>query len=120
MATVHKGYESLAAVLDAALHQAAEGKGKERHAQDLPFDQQPMQNISTLLDSPDGMLYQAMKKIQESTRLPHDRAIAELLGAIVYTAGAVVYVENKIKEGIDFDNPGIRAEPFKYQEAAKR
>ena len=37
------GYESLAQVLQEAYDQAARGKGAERHANDLPFDQQPMQ-----------------------------------------------------------------------------
>lgn len=89
------GYESLDYVLRQAYQQAAGGKGKERHATDLPFTEQPMQSISALLGSHNGLLYQAMKKIQESNRLPHDRAIAELLGAINYVAGAVIYLETK-------------------------
>jgi len=40
------GYESLAQVLQEAYDQAARGKGAERHANDLPFDQQPMQQIA--------------------------------------------------------------------------
>jgi hypothetical protein len=89
------GYESLDYVLRRAYYQAADGKGKERHATNLPFTAQPMQSISALLDSHNGLLYQAVKKIQESNRLPHDRAIAELLGAINYIAGAVIYLETK-------------------------
>jgi len=95
------GYERLADVLQRAYAQASEGKGKERHDQGQPFLQQPMQQISTLIGSPDGLAYQAIKKIQESQRLPHDRAIAELLGAINYIAGAVIYREvahNKTKD----------------------
>ena len=90
---VQPGYESLAAVLQRALDQAQCGKGAERHATGLPFDQQPMQSISKLVGSADGLVYQAVKKAQESQRLPEDRDIAELLGAINYLAGAIIYKE---------------------------
>lgn len=89
------GYERLEEVLDDALNQAAAGKGKERHANDKSFTEQPMQQISGLLKSHDGMLYQAMKKIQESKGMTRDAAIRELLGAIVYTAGAIIFLENE-------------------------
>lgn len=88
-----KGYESLEDVLIAAYQQAAKGKGSERHAGDRPFTDQPMQSISALLGSETGLLYQAMKKIQESQRLEKDAAIRELLGAINYIAGAIIYKE---------------------------
>ena len=90
---VQPGYESLAAVLHRALDQAQCGKGAERHATGLPFDQQPMQSISKLVGSADGLVYQAIKKAQESQRLPEGRDIAELLGAINYLAGAIIYKE---------------------------
>ena len=91
------GYEALESVLDAALEQAAAGKGKERHAQDKPFDEQPMQLISDLLDSDTGMAFQAAKKIQESMRMPFAQAERELLGAIVYTAGIIIRLRKKEK-----------------------
>lgn len=87
------GYESLADVLARAYEQAAAGKGAQRHACNRPFTQQPMQTISSLLGSKDGLLYQAMKKIQESQRMDQDAAIRELLGAINYIAGAVIWME---------------------------
>lgn len=87
------GYESLANVLQRAYEQAVQGKGAERHANSLPFDKQPMQSISTLLNDHTGLLYQAMKKIQESTRMDKDAAVRELLGAINYCAGAVFFLE---------------------------
>ena len=90
---VRPGYESLAAVLQRALDQAQRGKGAERHATGLPFDQQPMQSISRLVGSADGLVYQAIKKAQESQRLPEGRDIAELLGAVNYLAGAIIYKE---------------------------
>lgn len=103
-----EGYESLFRILRKAHDQAALGKGKERHANDLPFGAQPMQGIGFLLHSSEGMLYQAMKKIQEANtvleqgRRSQDPAVVdagkrfaerELLGAIVYTAGALLFEE---------------------------
>ncbi len=87
-------YQALQDVLQRAYNQAAKGKGAERHGTDLPFEDQPMQSISKLLGTEDGLLYQAMKKIQESTRMDRDASIKELLGAINYLAGAVIFIEN--------------------------
>lgn len=87
-----EGYERLADVLHRAFEQASAGKGKERHAKDLPFHEQPMQKICELYGV-GFALGQAAKKAQESQRLPHDRAVAELLGAINYIAGAVIFLE---------------------------
>lgn len=88
------GYYSLAAVLERAFKQASEGKGKERHANSLPFDQQPMQTIAGAHGV--GFLTgQAAKKSQEALGLPHERKIAELLGAINYLAGAVLFLESQ-------------------------
>lgn len=94
------GYEHLAAVLQDAYAQAAFGKGKERHANDLPFDHQPMQAISRLLGNPTGMTYQVCKKVVEAMNMK-DRAARrrELLGAIVYLAGVVVYEDNENGNG---------------------
>jgi len=86
------GYERLAGVLGRAFHQAAFGKGAERHAQALPFDQQPMQQLIELYGV-GFALGQAGKKAQESQRLPHDAAVRELLGAIVYLSGAIIAME---------------------------
>ena len=88
-------YASLTDVLARAHQQAAQGKGAERHACNRPFTEQPMQSISELLGSETGLLYQAMKKIQESQRLDQDAAIRELLGAINYIAGAIIFKEGK-------------------------
>jgi len=86
------GYASLADVLHRAYGQAAIGKGAERHAQALPFDQQPMQQLCDLYGV-GFALGQAGKKSQEAQRLPTEAAIRELLGAINYLAGAVIYME---------------------------
>jgi len=89
-------YATLKSVLDRAFDQASKGKGKERHAQNLPFDKQPMLTISDMVGSADGLRYQAIKKIQESKRLPViGHQVAELLGAINYLAGVVIFTEKK-------------------------
>ena len=96
----HDPYAALQQILDAAMNQAANGKGADRHAQDQDFTDQPMQSISDLLGSEHGCLFQAMKKIQESTRLDHEPAEAELLGAINYIAGAILWKQRKRKAQI--------------------
>lgn len=85
------GYECLFDVLVAALEQAQSGKGAERHANNLPFDRQPMQSVADATGSIDGILFQMMKKARESSNMPLDRAVRELLGSIVYAAGAVIW-----------------------------
>lgn len=88
------GYDSLANVLDDALHQAQSGKGEERHANGLPFDKQPMQKLIESYGV-GFALGQAAKKGEESMVLDPGHDIAEILGAIVYLAGAVVYMRGK-------------------------
>lgn len=95
VAGLDDAYSSLRRVLDAAYDQAATGKGAERHANARSFESQPMQSISDLLGDNHGLLFQAVKKIQESTRLPHyRRRERELLGAINYIAGAIIFDVN--------------------------
>lgn len=88
------GYEKLAAVLMRAYNQASRGKGKERHSHGEPFDQQVIQDMANRFGV-GALLGQAFKKSEESQRLPHDRAVAELLGAIVYLAAAVIAMEKR-------------------------
>lgn len=91
---VNPGYETLANVLQRALDQAQAGKGAERHADSKPFDQQPMQTIAGQV-GPGFLSGQAIKKIQESQTLPAGRDVAELLGAINYLSGLVIYLEGQ-------------------------
>jgi len=91
---LERSYGALRDVLDRAFDQAANGKGSQRHANGLPFEQQPMQTISNALGTHAGLLFQAAKKAQESQRLPHDAAVRELLGAINYLAGAIIWLES--------------------------
>ena len=90
--SLDEDYRSLAGVLVEAYHQAQSGKGKERHANDLPFADQPMQAISHLLNSDKGMAYQACKKIVEATNMQSLPAFErEILGAINYLAGMIIF-----------------------------
>jgi hypothetical protein len=103
---IQPGYESLAGVLQRALDQAQTGKGAERHANSLPFHKQPMQTIAGQVGV--GFLTgQAIKKTQEGQTLPAGRDVAELLGAINYLAGAVIFLEGQRVPVADNDNhPG--------------
>jgi hypothetical protein len=100
---VKPGYQELANVLEAALEQAQSGKGRERHANGLPFEDQRMQTISDLIGTERGMAFQAIKKLTEGLDLADPDAVErELLGAIVYTAGIVV--RHRIHRTIIDDN----------------
>lgn len=100
------GYEALETVLCAAYNQAANGKGKERHAQGDRFLEQPIMEIGRLLKSIDGELYQAIKKVREGLLMARngeaDRAVREFLGAINYIAAATLLVAEQSGENVDF------------------
>lgn len=99
--TVADGYEALAAILDEALEQASAGKGRERHANGLPFHHQPIitEALSVGLGFTAG---QARKKILEAINC-HDRhparAEADLLGAINYTAATIISMRAMREDG---------------------
>lgn len=93
--SVEPGYESLANILDEALEHAQNGKGSERHSSGEPFDEQPIVAISKLLGSSHGNLFQAIKKLHESQRLPPHMARAERLGAINYIAASILVDESE-------------------------
>ncbi|WP_288081574.1 hypothetical protein [Pseudomonas sp.] len=90
------GYERLAAVLQAAYDQAAKGKGAERHANDLPFHEQPMQQIARrrglgfILGQADKKSEEAQGMLERGQREAWRR---EILGAIVYLSGALVFTD---------------------------
>lgn len=85
-------YTDLRRALDAAFEQAAGGKGKERHAQGLAWNDQPIMQITRThgVGFPMG---QAAKKVQEAARMQPAHARHELLGAIVYLAAAVIALD---------------------------
>jgi hypothetical protein len=90
-------YESLRRVLEAAYDQASMGKGKERHEGDgLAFIDQPMQAVSKLLNTSDGLAFQAIKKVTEQQGMKtFEQKERELLGAINYIAGIIVFEQNR-------------------------
>ena len=95
-ACVPEGYAPLYETLKRALARAANGKGAERHATNAAFLNQPIFAIPRALGgSEDPLLFQAVKKIYESKRLPKERAENELLDAIVYLASAVLLMEER-------------------------
>lgn len=97
-------YKELKWTLDEAFSQAACGKGKERHVatQDQAFVDQPILVITRMV-GPGFPLGQALKKAQESMRLPTTEAkVKELLGAINYLAAAIIYYkEIQANEEVD-------------------
>lgn len=90
---VFPGYEQLANVLQDALDQAQAGKGSQRHANGKPFLEQPIITDGRACGLA-GPAFQARKKILEALRCPdEERAVQDLLGAIVYTAAMVILKE---------------------------
>ncbi|MBX5020435.1 hypothetical protein [Rhizobium lentis] len=90
-------YSALAGVLREAHAHAASGKGSIRHGNGKDWTEQPIMEIPRLLGgSPEGQLYQIMKKAQEANgmvkRGETEAAIRELLGAINYAAAAVLTI----------------------------
>lgn len=88
-------YNSLAHVLCAAYERASAGKGKERHALDRAFEDQPILTIARMV-GPGGHAYQIMKKAQEALRLPQEQAQKELLDVIVYAAAWHILLEEEV------------------------
>lgn len=77
-----------------ALEQAAYGKGRERHANDLPFTEQPILTMARMLDSDAGLAQQVIKKTVEARSLPTKQArINELRGTLVYAAAMILFEE---------------------------
>ena len=96
---VAPGYDSLFNVLTRALHQAQDGKGKERHAQPgQAFEDQPIIQIGRMV----GMGFQngqAIKKMVEAqgmlARGDYNAAEREVLGAINYLAAVVIEINQR-------------------------
>lgn len=96
-------YAKLMHTLHMAYVQASAGKGKERHAKvDEKFEDQKICEIRRRVGS-GYTLGQAIKKCIEAQRLPKDRAIAELLGAINYISAEIIVLE----EGPEDDTSGV-------------
>lgn len=77
-----------------ALEQAAYGKGRVRHANDLPFIEQPILTMAHMLNSDAGLAQQVIKKTIEARTLPTKAArISELRGTLVYAAAMILFEE---------------------------
>ncbi len=75
-----------------AYKMVAEGKGQQRHGAGRAWNDQPIMTISRSVGV--GFpLGQALKKIEESTRMADDAAVNELLGSIGYICAAVQAIE---------------------------
>lgn len=74
-----------------------EGKGLKRHGGPAgrPFHEQDWAVISTALDTENGLIYQALKKTIEATRLPTSEARVELLDAIAYLGMAILFMAQR-------------------------
>jgi hypothetical protein len=84
--------------LDAALEQAQSGKGKERHAViGEPWDRQQICEIARRTGC-GGPAYQVVKKTYEALRLPPDRGMAEVLGAINYLTAIYLVLEENLDD----------------------
>src|SRR5574343_675112 len=86
---LNKDYELLIEQYLDALKQASETKGKERHANGLPFEKQKICRINRDVGVGFG-LGQCIKKVEESKRLIPSAAIHELYGAINYLCGVII------------------------------
>lgn len=84
-------YDILRSILNEAYDQAATGKGRERHANGKPWDEQPIAEIGRMVGTGFNT-GQAIKKLQESSRMEGEIAVRELLGAIVYAASAIMLI----------------------------
>lgn len=95
-------YDNLREVLREAADRAESGKGAERHGgKDIAFEEQPMFTIVRELQADEAPhLFQAVKKIYESRRLPPCQSRNELLDAIVYIAAAVMHSDGQRKVDI--------------------
>lgn len=91
-----------------ALEQAAYGKGRERHANDLPFTEQPILTMARMLDSDAGLAQQVIKKTIEARSLPSKTArINELRGTLVYAAAMILFEEMHGTECEPFEEDDI-------------
>ena len=95
-ALITVGYEELARVLKLAYHQAAVGKGRERHAAPqgtfLPFHEQPIVTLPGMF-GPGAQAFQITKKLPEACSKGGYHGKQEILGAIVYCAAMYLTLE---------------------------
>jgi phage terminase large subunit GpA-like protein len=101
---IPEGYKSLTNVLADALDRASLGKGKERHAEGKPFEEQDIVKELKDFQSTIGAIYQIRKKAKESLRLSDRQAANEFLDIIVYAAAAYIYLLSKYTINAEGEN----------------
>lgn len=92
-AVENPNYDLLQGVLMDAFMQASQGKGADRHG-GLDFEDQDMMAVIDRVGV-GFSLGQAIKKASEGSRLTREKARAEFLGAIVYLAGTIVWMDKQ-------------------------
>ena len=112
-------YSELRRVYEDAIAHAESGKGRERHSNGKPFEQQRGVQIAEQIGSNHGPIFQAMKKASESVRLTREHARAELLGAINYLAMAVVVLDREMDHLNDVQPRTLRGVEDKADAAGK-
>lgn len=127
----NEAYKSLRRILDCAYSRSAYGKGIKRHGSpEVPWDGQNIVTIQNIT-GPNGPMFQIIKKLQESQRLPAQEGILELLDCIVYTAGIIRFMElmNRVQvapeteepaEGETLSAPVAKTEEKKKEKKPKR
>ena len=99
--TIEDDYYELESTLDDAYEQASSGKGKERHANENPYEDQVICQVQRLLKGHPfgGHAYQVIKKTIEAGRLydlgRKDEAYAEILGAINYSCATGILIKEE-------------------------
>ena len=97
-----EGYEALARILSGAFDQSAHGKGKQRHSNGRPFEEQPIMALARLTGI-DAHAYQISKKATEAAAMfkrgDLEAAMAEFRDVIVYAAAAILLTEEQPRIG---------------------
>ncbi len=89
-------YDKLMDVMMEAFNQARHGKGNAVHGTGLHFEDQDMLAVMDRVGK-DFALGQAIKKITEGRRKNMLDARKEFLGAMVYVAGAIIWMDKRVK-----------------------
>ena len=95
LSTTYPDYKALIIELMHALHQAAEGKGKHRHAKGKAFQNQIIMTAGRVFGL--GFHFgQVTKKMDECSELhTTDEVLKEIHGAIVYLGAAAILVRER-------------------------
>jgi hypothetical protein len=99
-AKLESDYFQLQEVFKMAYDRASKTKGRVRHANSKPFEEQPACTELRLFGI-EPAVYQIRKKAREAVNLPPTMAINELLDVMVYSAAAVIVLSEGTE--VEFD-----------------